>query len=348
MAKWPAPASCRRARSRLALGLERVEGRLHLRDVLVGAAAHQRVAVLEAPDAAGDAAVDEADARAGEQLGVRLRRRSTWSCRRRRRGRPRPAARRAPRPSRGSGRRRGPSPRRPSARAAARPSPRGWPASADVRVAVVADDGVPGVAQAGAHVAAHLAEADESDLHAILPPVLRAAWVLPRCRLRPVARLRRRSGEQAARHQQVAERRGRRRPAPAAPLITTGLEAWVKASSTTGWSMAPRPSSRNCGLNPVVMSSPSIVGLDRLRGLGLVAGAGVEGQHAVAERELDGGVALGDQGDALDRLDQRRLVDLAPRSGARSGRGCGPWGTRRRAGGSSYGARRRAPRPRSR
>ena len=34
-----------------------------------------------------------------------------------------------------------------------------------VGVAVVADDGVAGVAQTGAHVAAHLAEPDESDVH---------------------------------------------------------------------------------------------------------------------------------------------------------------------------------------
>ena len=38
---------------------------------------------------------------------------------------------------------------------------------ADVRVAVVADDGVPGAAQPLAHVAAHLAEPDESELHAV-------------------------------------------------------------------------------------------------------------------------------------------------------------------------------------
>ena len=36
------------------------------------AAGHQRVAVLQAPHAAGDAAVDEADALLGEQVGVHL------------------------------------------------------------------------------------------------------------------------------------------------------------------------------------------------------------------------------------------------------------------------------------
>ena len=99
----------------------------------------------------------------------------------------------------------------------------------DVGVAVVADDGVAGVAQAGAHVAAHLAEADQSELHG----------GAPRGGLG--------SGEQAARHQagsgsrrhqQVAERRVRPgRRLAIEPLMTTGLEAWVKASSTTASSM---------------------------------------------------------------------------------------------------------------
>jgi hypothetical protein len=52
------------------LGLERVERRLHLGDVVRRAAAHQRVAVLQSPDASGDAAVDEPDARRGKLLGV--------------------------------------------------------------------------------------------------------------------------------------------------------------------------------------------------------------------------------------------------------------------------------------
>ena len=56
----------------LALGLERVEDRLDELDVLLVAAGHQRVAVLQAPDAAGDAAVDEADALVREELGVGL------------------------------------------------------------------------------------------------------------------------------------------------------------------------------------------------------------------------------------------------------------------------------------
>ena len=42
--------------------LEGVEDRLHLGDVVLAAADHQRVAVLQAPDAAGDAGVDVADA----------------------------------------------------------------------------------------------------------------------------------------------------------------------------------------------------------------------------------------------------------------------------------------------
>jgi hypothetical protein len=54
----------------VALGLEDVEERLHPRDVLVVAAAHQRVALGQAPDAAADAAVDEADALGGQLLAV--------------------------------------------------------------------------------------------------------------------------------------------------------------------------------------------------------------------------------------------------------------------------------------
>jgi hypothetical protein len=40
---------------------QRIEDRLHLGDVVLRAAHHQRVAVLQAPDAAGDAGVDVAD-----------------------------------------------------------------------------------------------------------------------------------------------------------------------------------------------------------------------------------------------------------------------------------------------
>ena len=132
------------------------------------------------------------------------------------------------------------------------------------------------------------------------------------------------------------------------PLMTTGLDAWVNASSTTGSSMAVQAVEQElrveAGGDVLALDGR----LDRLRGLRLVAGAGVEGEHAVAEGQLDRGVALGDQRDALDRLDQRGLVDRAPWSGARWGTGCGPWGTRRRAAGSSYGVRRRGRRPRSR
>ncbi len=58
---------------------------------------------------------------------------------------------------------------------------------------------------------------------------------------------------------------------------------------------------------------------------------------------------LGDQRHPLDRLDERGLVDPRRGLGARSGTGCGPWGTRRRAAGSwSAGGRRgRSPRSRS-
>ena len=49
--------------------LEAVEGRLDLGDVFRGAAGHQRVAVVEPPDATRDTAVDVADAALGQLLG---------------------------------------------------------------------------------------------------------------------------------------------------------------------------------------------------------------------------------------------------------------------------------------
>ena len=79
----------------LALGLEGVEGRLDLRDVVGRAAVHQGVAVLQTPHPTGDAAVDEPDALLGQHLAVAPGRRSSGSCRRRRRGRPRRAGHRA-------------------------------------------------------------------------------------------------------------------------------------------------------------------------------------------------------------------------------------------------------------
>ena len=195
---------------------------------------------------------------------------------------------------------RAPSPRRPWGAGSASTSASRRVDVGDVGVAVVADDRVPGVAQPVAHVAAHLAEPDRVRCPCGPSWCVRSAWA--GCR---DGRLRTAGAAASA----GSGSRGRASPSPAAPLMTTGLEAWVKASSTTASSMAVRPSSRNCGLKPVVMSSPSMVGLDRLGGLRLVAGAGVEGEHAVAEGQLDRGVALGDQRDPLDRLDQRGLVD---------------------------------------
>ena len=74
--------------------------------------------------------------------------------------------------------------------------------------------------------------------------------------------------------------------------------------------MAARPSSRNCGLKPVVRSSPLISASTASVAMRLVAGARVEHDLVVAELHLHGRVALGDERDALDRLDQLGLVDL--------------------------------------
>ena len=84
LAKCPAPTgpACTKPVTR-PVRLERVEDRHGTLDVLVVAADHQPVAVLQAPDAAGDPAVDEADALLRQQLGVRPGRRCSASCRRR-------------------------------------------------------------------------------------------------------------------------------------------------------------------------------------------------------------------------------------------------------------------------
>ena len=168
LAKWPAPDLAGVDEPEVALGLERVEGRLHLRDVVVGAAAHQGVAVLQAPDAAGDAAVDEADALLGQQLGVHLvvgplgvaAVDDQVAL----------AEQLAERPHRLAGRVAG-GHHHPHDLGGGQLLDHLLEAAdvGDVGVAVVADHGVAGVAQPGAHVAAHLAEADESDVHVTHP-----------------------------------------------------------------------------------------------------------------------------------------------------------------------------------
>ena len=58
-------------------------------------------------------------------------------------------------------------------------------------------------------------------------------------------------------------------------------------------------------MNAIEMSSPVERRLDRLGRLRVVALAGLERDLAVGERQPHRGVALGDQRDALDGLDQR-------------------------------------------
>ena len=149
----------------VALGLEGVEGRLHLGDVGGVAAVHQRVAVLQAPDAAGDAAVDVADLLLGEQLGVgdvvgparvaavddhvALAEQVGELLDRRR----------------GSGRRRAPSPTRPWGSAAPRRAPASESTSLTSGLRSSPTTVSPARRMPLAHVAAHLAEPDESDVH---------------------------------------------------------------------------------------------------------------------------------------------------------------------------------------
>ena len=64
--KWPAPTRPACTKPDSPVRTQRVEGGLHLGDVVGIAAGHQGIAVLEAPDAAADAAVDEADALSAE------------------------------------------------------------------------------------------------------------------------------------------------------------------------------------------------------------------------------------------------------------------------------------------
>lgn len=151
-------------RAELAHRLEGVEDRLHLLDVLGLAAVHQRIAVLQAPDAAGDTAVDEADA-----LGLQLRRVLLVI---------RPARVAAVHHDITGGEQLAELvDGRLGGRAGRDHHPHDpWRSQlvhklteavdiGEIRVAVVADDRVAGLADAQAHVAAHLAETDETELH---------------------------------------------------------------------------------------------------------------------------------------------------------------------------------------
>ena len=151
-----------------ALGAQRVEDRHGALDQLVVAADHQAVAVLQAPDAAADAAVDVADAAGGQRLGVD-----------RVVGEPAVAAvddevtlgqqategldRLAGRLAGGD--------HDPHDARSGQSADQALEAVdvADLGVAVEADDLVTGAAQTLAHVAAHLAQADQSELHRRVP-----------------------------------------------------------------------------------------------------------------------------------------------------------------------------------
>src|ERR1700737_324968 len=57
--------------TRIGTGPQRIEDRLNGRDVLCATSDHQRVAVVQTPQAAGDPGVDETDALGGKRVGVR-------------------------------------------------------------------------------------------------------------------------------------------------------------------------------------------------------------------------------------------------------------------------------------
>jgi hypothetical protein len=154
----------------LTIGLEALEDRRQPLDVGLVAAAHQRVPVLQAPDTAGDAAVDEVDpllrqeirARlvlgpAGvpavdddvalvEQLAQLLHHRVDRLHRDHHPDRPRPLGQLRDELGEVLG-------------------------VGDLLVGVVTDDGVAGAAQPLAHVATHPAESDEAELHQRCTPL---------------------------------------------------------------------------------------------------------------------------------------------------------------------------------
>src|SRR5688572_18952557 len=103
----------------------------------------------------------------------------------------------------------------------------------------------------------------------------------------------RRSGEQAARHEQVAERRV---AGPITGVLTDRTtdddrfgslrEGQLHDGLVDGGQAVEEELGVEARGQVVALDG----GLDRLRGLRLVAGAGVEGQHPVGEGELDRGV----------------------------------------------------------
>ena len=184
----------------------------------------------------------------------------------------------------------------------------------DRLVAVVADDLVAGAAEPLAHVAAHLAQTDQTQLH-----VDDSSWLCgaatTRCWHREATSPRHRRGQatpgsaqarEAHRHEHVAVRGVGLAVRLGLAGEHRGPRGWVNESRLYGVPTAPRPSSRNCGLKAISMSGPVSDGLDGLGGLGVVAGAGLDGDLALGEPQPHRGVALGDQRHALDGLDERR------------------------------------------
>ena len=79
----------------------------------------------------------------------------------------------------------------------------------------------------------------------------------------------------------------------------------------------PDPTTR-AEVDALVVDEPAgDLGLDRLGGLGVLTRAGLDGDLALGEAQPDGCVALGDEGDALDRLDERSGRDDRLRVGRR-------------------------------
>ena len=92
--------------------------------------------------------------------------------------------------------------------------------------------------------------------------------------------------------------------ASAWPESTAGRLGWVNDSRVYGRADRAQPVEQEVRVEGDLDLGAGEGRLDGLGGLGVVAGAGLDGDLAVGELQPDRGVALGDQGDALDRLDQ--------------------------------------------
>ena len=218
----------------------------------------------------------------------------------------------------------------------------------DVGVAVVPRDLDARGADALAHVRAHLAQTDQTDVHAYASFVVASSRALstPPASLvpQPTPALRRLSAGEADRHQQVA-----------VLLVVLAVERLLAGELHRLVRVRERqPHERRAQRAQAVEQELRVERhrdvladerrLERLGGLRVVALAGVEHDLALGERQPDRGVALGDEADALRGVGEGLRADDGVDRASRPGTAGGRRGSRRRPGGSWSGGRR----PRSR